>query len=1106
MTQPLVSTVPVMAAATAVVFVGSPLSVRAADPVRKIYDIPRGDAADTLKRFAAESDRQVVYLVDLVRGVTTNAVKGEFTTREAIRRLVAETVLVVTDDETTGALMVSRPVAVESSSKVEAESLPTSNPSSTTVKRKGPLAALAAWLTLAMAPSSVVFSAEIATVAARDAGTISGIVRNEATGTYLEGAHVSVEPGGRSTLSLRDGRFTLSAMAAGRHTLVVTYAGLDAKSLQVQVEAGRVSEHEIGLTSSVYRLSKFVVEGEREGNALAITQQRNAGNVKNVISADAFGSVADLNIGNFLLRLPGISKEESEGEVFKIQVRGMNANLNAVSVDGTRAANGSTRSFDRGFEIDKVPADFIETIEVTKAMTPDQDADSIGGAVNLKTKSALDRKGRRFTYQFGNTYNVAKQTFRPMGNVGYSDLVANGKLGILVTASYNETNKPRDSNNILFEATTATDRPVWFNASAFGQDQLKHTRGGFGLRLDYKLGAVTRIYLNTMTSLYEDQLRRRWGVLSAPAAANIVSVTTKVTETRNQNFTFTENYRERDIRTLNLQAGGETVWRGAKMDFNANYSPSKGTEYRFIPTRTVAGVGFRQDRSVTHDWLAISQISGPDVTDARNSLLNTVDIPEIDSHDTIVGAQLNVPKPLETRIPIAIKAGLRLRDQTRRKDQTRTLYSYVGPNGVAGPVGATNDDDLARFFDAGYNYMPAGALPGLKWFNLPLVQEAVKTSPNLFREDLVGGVRDSARFDNKVSETVTAGYVMAEARLGRLGVVAGVRTEETEVKGEGHKQEITPAERARRAAWVGVVTPEETVRRTLAEFAGETRASGRYRDYFPSIHFKYSLTRNLLARASYSTGIGRPNFGQILFDSTINNDAQTIVATNPGLKPQYSDNIDLTLEYYYEPAGLLSVAAFQKKISDFIFRSRAGLVEPGNPFGEAYNGYSLTTDLNGGSAEVRGLEALFQQQFSNLPGFWRGFGAFANFTWLQTEGDYGTAGANITKSELPNFTPRSGNVGLSYNGYDWTVRVKANYTGERLLVYQADASRRQYGVAHTPIDLNVAYAVNPKLRLFVDVINVFNVGIGHQYMFVGDRKTASDRSSTVIKFGVGGTF
>ncbi len=509
---------------------------------------------------------------------------------------------------------------------------------------------------------------------------------------------------------------------------------------------------------------------------------------------------------------------------------------------------------------------------------------------------------------------------------------------------------------------------------------------------------------------------------------------------------------------------------------------------------------------MSHDWLRITQASGPDVSDWRNTTLNTIDTPEIDSRDRIIGAQINLRKPLPTRWPIAVKSGLRLRLQTREKDQSRQLYSYVGPNGVVGPIGAANDDDLGRFFDLGYNYEPIGMLPGLRWINLPVLQKEIQANPGLVREDLVSGARDSVRFDTKANETVGSAYVMAEMRFGRLGVVGGVRMEETRVKGHGHKQEITAEEKARRAAWVGPVTTEESVRRVLAEYAGEITARGQYQDYFPSIHFKYNLTRRLLARASYSTGIGRPNFGSLIPDSSINNDLLTITANNPDLRPQYSDNIDLTLEYYYEPAGLLSVAVFQKKISDFIYRSRNGILEAGNPYGDAYVGYALTTDLNGGSADVRGLEMSFQQQFSRLPGFWKGFGAFANFTWLETEGDYGTPGATITQGELPNFTPRSGNMGLSYIGYNWTIRVKANYTGERLLVYQADPSRRQFGVAHTPWDLNIAYAVNPRVRLFVDVINVFNEGIGHQYMYIPDRKTASDRASTVVKFGVGGTF
>jgi TonB-dependent receptor len=763
---------------------------------------------------------------------------------------------------------------------------------------KTPLAVVSSLLTRRL--PALVFAAALAAFSASAqpaTGTITGTVGNLATGQNLEGAEITLVPGDVSVLAARDGRFVFPAVPPGSYTLAIRYSGLDPKTIDARVTAGATANYDIALSSSVYQLSKFVVEGEREGNALAITQRRNAGNVKDVISSDAFGNVADLNLGNFLLRMPGVSKEESEGEIIRIQIRGTNSNLSSVSVDGTRGANGSTRDFNRAFEIDKVPADFIETIEITKAATPDMDADSIGGAVNLKTKSALDRKGRRMSFQFGNTLNLDQMSFRPMGSLNYSDVILGSKLGVLFTASYNESHKPRDRSNLVYEQTVATDRPVFFSASNWGQDQLKHKRAGLGLRLDYKLADSTRVYFNAMYSLYDDQLNRRQAGLSTPTATNIVSVTNTVTETRNQTFTLNQNLRSRDVETLNYTVGGERtgLW-GGKLDFTANFSPSEGTENRFIPQRTIAGVGFRQDRSRTHNWFVLSQISGPDLYDPRNSTVTSIDLPEILSKDEILGAQVNFRKPLAAPFPLALKTGARYRDQTRQKDQTRHLYSYVGPNGVAGPVGAANDDDLGRFFDPGYTHVAFQYPRGLQWLKLPEFNSVLRTAPQLFREDLVTGTRDSIRLDSKASETVTAAYLQGEARFGRLGVVTGVRMEQTEFTGQGYKQELTPAERARRATITGTLSDAEIIRRNLAEYGNRTKASGDYRDWFPSLHLKYNVTPSLIGRLSYSTGIGRPNFGQIVPDMNINNDLQTITSNNPDLKPQYSKNLDAALE------------------------------------------------------------------------------------------------------------------------------------------------------------------------------------------------------------------
>ena len=185
------------------------------------------------------------------------------------------------------------------------------------------------------------------TTRAAETGGLTGTVGNIATGQNLEGAEVSLTPGGRTTLTRRDGRYEFTGLQSGAYTVTATYAGLEPVSAQVSITSGAFATRDLGLTSAVYKLEKFVVEGEREGNALAITERRNAGNVKDVISSDAFGNVADLNLGNFLQRMPGVSKEESEGEIYLVRIRGVDSNLNAVSIDGTRGSNGSTRSLNR---------------------------------------------------------------------------------------------------------------------------------------------------------------------------------------------------------------------------------------------------------------------------------------------------------------------------------------------------------------------------------------------------------------------------------------------------------------------------------------------------------------------------------------------------------------------------------------------------------------------------------------------------------------------------------------------------------------------------------------------------------------------------------------
>jgi TonB-dependent receptor len=386
----------------------------------------------------------------------------------------------------------------------------------------------------------------------------------------------------------------------------------------------------------------------------------------------------------------------------------------------------------------------------------------------------------------------------------------------------------------------------------------------------------------------------------------------------------------------------------------------------------------------------------------------------------------------------------------------------------------------------------------VRFFHIPTLVYEWQTKPEYFTINKVNTLRQRLVADRRASEAVFAAYVMGHTQLGRLGILAGLRAEETRIDGSGTFQSISAAEKARRAAWVGTVTEEENLRRTQAEYGNRVDKEARYRNVFPGLHLRYDLGKGLQARASYSTGIGRPSFNTIIPNDSVNDTTQIVTSNNTGLKPQRGNSFDLSLEYYLNPAGLVSLGLFQKNVRDFIYTTDVGTIGPGvdNGFNGEYVGYLLRTQINGSSARMRGLELNFQQQFTNLPGFWRGFGLYANCTWLQTAGNYESQAV-----------PHSGNVGISYIDYGWTVRVQENFTGRSVAGLSATPATQLHNYGKKKVDLNVSYRITRKLTVFADVINVFGDSVGgNPFYYIPGRKRGADKFNPEVKAGLSGRF
>jgi hypothetical protein len=487
MTNPFISPCSAVAeAASGLLASVTPALAPGAD--RQAYHIPRGDAAETLQRFADQSGKQIIYLLDTVRSVTTNAIRGEFTARDALIALLANTRLALVEDTKTGALMVN-PVA--------ATSAPVERPAAK-VRRISPLTVLGGWLALALTP--------LGSASAANTGVLTGDVSNVATSKLLEGARVELPALARSTLTDNTGRYVFAGLPAGSHMIVATYLGLDAVRAEVTLAAGQRAVRDFELTAGIYQMAEFKVTGEREGYAAALTEKRNATNVKDVVAMDQFGNLPNLGTGEVVMRLPGVAGSPSdEGIRGRFMIRGMDAALNSVTIDGGLM---STQGLGRNASLGNVNATMFESVELIKGHTPDKGADSLGGTLNLKTRSPLNlREKRRTTYNFvtrlappffEQTPIREKHRAHPLATLAHQEvfdvLGGSRNLGVALNLFYSENAVGGAStafdyrNSLNNDDAYIWDFTTWDNAN--NRKQMSAT-----LKTEFRLSPVTKLTL-----------------------------------------------------------------------------------------------------------------------------------------------------------------------------------------------------------------------------------------------------------------------------------------------------------------------------------------------------------------------------------------------------------------------------------------------------------------------------------------------------------------------------------------------------------------------------------------------------------------------------------
>ena len=943
------------------------------------------------------------------------------------------------------------------------------------------------------------------------------------------------------------GVYRLANVSTGSMVLTVSYTGLKTVDVAVAVGTGSLTRHDVGLTADIYRLDKFVVSGEREGAAQAVTLQRLSTGVKNVISTDAYGSLAG-NPADLVGRVPGVNTLDFGGDTRYVQIRGLNQELTTVTMDGNRLADGAFASSSRAFTFQGIGADAFERMEVTKSPTPDMDGDSIGGAVNMVSKSAFDSSPeRRIRGSVGATWRAFddRETRAPRNYaISFSEVIA-GKYGISFNAAYRAHNQLLDGVTQNIGALPAgSPGPAFTNSFSLRDARIERIRANSALKLDYKLNDNTRFFINAQYNKainHETSLNAMWTtnqVVSAVSPNGTLTGTGGIipgfTDTRTEirpvaasTVDFWPTLLYLDSKTSNLGIGGVHRYKTWDINYDLYRSAAKSDfPGNRIMRYRASSIGFSIAKSLDSTerfYPTITQTAGPDLTQLSNFQHNTYTHSPSASWDQYLGASLNVTKKFTTVVPASLKAGLRTREQDRKLENNAWSTVYLGPDRVAGlnPATGINDDNLAQFGQLNplrggkltkYPNFPFAAQPG---HGNELVLMARAEHPEWFQDNVAQNTSTALLNDQRFNERIGAAYIQGNIDLGKLSITGGIRVETTRVTAEGVLQRITPEEAARRAAWVGIVTDAETRRRTLAEYSGRQQVTGEYRNALPGLHLKYVPFKALVTRLSYSANIGRPGIGTIIPSTVVSDTNQTVSTSNPKLKPQTADNYDLSAEYYFEPAGMLSASMFLKEMKNFIFTHGGITIGSGadNGFGGQYTGYEKTTQYNGGSSKVKGFELNYTQQFTFLPGFWSGFGAFANYTRLTAEGQYGAGGAisltnnntlaTASTKELAGFVPENANAGLSYIRKGITVRINYSYSGRRLQTYNATQSLLIYQLAAKTVNVRTVFRLTKNFDAYFDVNNVFNQP-SFEREFFGGRPQMLNVLSPQVLFGING--
>lgn len=816
--------------------------------------------------------------------------------------------------------------------------------------------------------------------------------------------------------------------------------------------------------------SDIVVTGLRESLKRAVDIKRAAPNIVDSIVADDIGKLPDQNIAEAIQRIPGVTISRDNGEGQFITVRGLGPAFSTALYNGRILA---TENQGREFSFDILPAELINRVDVSKTPTASQIDGGIAATVDMYTARPFDFGGTKVVVSGQGNYDTLRGQVSPQGSGLFSTTFDEGRFGILGAVSY--IDRKIEGRRIFTDGWEANQN------LDFNKDGTPDYRGvsiptyvEYGVNSTNRkrlsaLGTVqwrpTDTLLMTLDGLYSkldvNDDNKVFFVYGSPSDVTAATVDNNNTVTSYTGIasgpTITNQVRPRLAKTY--QAGFNLEWKPAsELSGFVDLSWSKATDDTggnqawfesnlATPTYSPAGVKF----SLSPDGLPVYTGLG-DINDISNARAGYLTREGVSVSDEIYQINSQLKYQADAGIFRGLTAGVSYSDRKKQR------FSYKTPDvlqsvfsGVRYPQNLFGDRaDGADFFDIGMfpNGFPAYSFPDLERYLLTDAAINQTTNPTATRAALAangGGFGAVLIPSNSGSAQERTFATFAQASFGGdFGSRAwsgniGVRFTKTDVISRGFGQEI-----------VSISTPPGLDPVVNLSPAQPISAKGSYAEVLPSANFKLDVFKDVVFQAAVAKTLTRATLSDLLLIRNINPRPRERAITdgNPDLKPMIGWNYDAALTWYLDRSSFLSVALFQKDLSNLTETVTSTVQLLGLDF-------RRTRPENVGDRTYRGIEFSGQYTFTGLPAPLDGLGVQANVSLVEPD---------ATTYNIVGFYEK-GPLQLRM-AYNWRNAYEQTMSGNRGQPVNVAA----YGIA----DASINYALTDNVTVFAQGLNLFN--------------------------------